>query len=294
MNVSAAAAVGAAVTVGACSPGSLPGSPSPILTGGGGGRYSGTIAYRRVAGSFAIDESAQSLTMSIVLSAEDQLAAEFDSTGGSRGSLAGRVTGALNDGTFLATLIISMPAETPAGALIGLTANVFRPRAAVTCAGRGEATGRLSGAEVTWTIDRITYDNCAGLVTSLDARANALSPIPQPAARASVVLTVLPGTSVPRGRCENGEDGFPFTVEVAERSGIGFTFDDTIVVEERRAGQVTSTRRLDNPFTTLGAGERRRHSACSPFPGTYQAFFSGRDARGNALRFASPIVTFGS
>ncbi|OFW48803.1 MAG: hypothetical protein A3G77_17795 [Acidobacteria bacterium RIFCSPLOWO2_12_FULL_68_19] len=287
MVAAAAATLGGA----ACSQGSLPGSPTPILVGGGGGRYGGTLSYRRIGGGFSIDESAQSLSMSLVLSAADQFAAQFETSGGSRGSLQGTIDGALNAGTFTATMLVSTPAETP-GAAGGLGGSVFGPRALVTCEGRGEATGRFSGIAVTWTIDSIRYDNCIGLVASSEAQATAISPIPQAGARATVVLTILPGTTVSRGRCENGTDGFPFTVEIAETSGVGLTLDDTIVVEERRAGQVVSTRHLDNPLTTLRAGEKRRHSACGPRPGTYQAFFSGRDANGNTIRFASPIVTF--
>ncbi|MBI4887923.1 MAG: hypothetical protein HY824_12585 [Acidobacteria bacterium] len=289
------AALAVALGAPACSPGSLPGSPTPIVVGGGGGRYGGTLSYRRVGGSFAINESPQSLGLSLVLSAADQFVAQFETSGGSRGSLQGTLHGALNSGTFTATALVSTPAESPDLALGGALLPAFRPRAAATCEGRGEATGRFAGPDLTWQIDAITYDNCAGLVTSSDAQATAISPIPQALpARATVVLTVFPGTSIPPGRCDNGSNGFPFTVEIAETSGVGLTFDDTIVIEERRGGQLASTRRVDNPLTSLQAGERRRHSACSPFAGTYQAFFTGRDARGNQIRFASPLVTFGS
>lgn len=276
----------------ACSPGSLPGSPSPILVGGGGGRYDGTLSYRRVGGAFAIDESRQSMSMSLVLSVADQFTAQVQTAGGSRGSLQGRLNGALNGGTFTATLLVSTPADTLGPGVAGAAPQVFRPRVAVTCEGRGEVTGTFAGPNVTWTVAAITYSNCTGLVTSLQAQATAVSPIPQaPLNRANVVVTIFPGTTVPRGTCPNGQSGFPFTVEIAETNGIGVTLDDTIVVEQRRGRQLVNVERVDNPFTTLPGGEKRRYSACSPFAGTYQAFFTGRDAKGNALRFSSPIIT---
>jgi len=45
------------------------------------------------------------------------------------------------------------------------------------------------------------------------------------------------------------------------------------------------------PFGTINGGTRRTYATCSPLAGTYQAFFSGTDARGNRVRVASPVVT---
>jgi hypothetical protein len=288
----------AAVSVASCSPGSLPGSPSPILTSGGGGRYDGTMSYRRLGGNVAIDESNQRMTMSLTLGASDQFTAQFDSSAGSRGSLQGRLNGALNSGTFQATILVTIPATGVASSIpFGLFA--FRPFADTgnTCEGRGEATGSFSGLNLTWTIGTITYSNCT-LLTSAQAAATAVSPIPQTqspgATRANVVITIFPSTTITRGSCPDGKSGFPFTVEIAETAGVAVTLDDTIIVEQRRGGQVVSTDREDNPFTTIAAGEKRRWSACSQDSGTYQAFFSGKDAHGNSMRFSSPLITFGN
>ena len=38
----------------ACSPGTLPGTPSALTVGGGGGRYNGTITTRRIGGMATI------------------------------------------------------------------------------------------------------------------------------------------------------------------------------------------------------------------------------------------------
>ncbi len=291
------AAALAAVSVASCSPGSLPGSPSPILSGGGGGRYDGTVSYRRLSGNTSIDESNQRMTMSLSLSASDQFTAQFNSSSGSRGSLQGRLNGALNNGTFQATILVSIPIA--GGTASSITSRPFRllPLAdsGPVCEGRGEATGSFNGLNFTWTIGTITYSNCA-LVTSSQAAATAVSPIPQaqPAgsARANVVITILPSTTLSRGTCPDGRSGYPFTVEIAETAGVAVTLDDTVIVEQRRGGQVVSVDREDNPFTSLAAGEKRRYSACNQDPGTYQAFFTGKDSHGNSIRFSSPLITF--
>jgi hypothetical protein len=64
------------------------------------------------------------------------------------------------------------------------------------------------------------------------------------------------------------------------------------VEEHRNFGGLTSNR-IDMPFTDMPAGGRRTYSACSPTPGTYQAFFSGKDVNGNLVRASSPVVTMG-
>ncbi len=291
---SVAVALAWAVSIAACSPGTLPGSPSRIEFGGGGGRYNGTISYQRTGGDFLINEAQQSMSLSLVLAAADQFTAQFQTSGGSAGSLQGLLSGALNNGTFEATLLVTQPADSPGASAGLLTQAIVRPRAVVTCDGRGQATGSFSGPDVAWVVGAVNYSNCR-LVTSSQARATATSPIPQiNTARATVVITILPGATVRPGTCENGARGYQFTIEVAETSGVAVTLDETITVEERRGGQAVSVRREDNPLTRLGAGERRRYSACSPssgLSGTYQAFFTGHDAHGNALRFSSPLVT---
>ena len=290
------AAALAAICVASCSPGSLPGSPSPILSGGGGGRYDGTVSYRRIGGNALIDESSQRMTMSLALSGADQFTAQFDSSGGSRGSVQGRLVGALNNGTFQATILVTVPI-TAGAAAIASAPFAFRPLADTgpVCEGRGEATGSFNGLNFTWTIGTITYSNCS-LVTSSQAAATAVSPIPQtqtPAAtRANVVITIYPGTTLSRGTCPDGKSGYAFTVEIAETAGVAVTLDDTVIVEERRGGQVVSAHREDYPFPSLGAGEKRRYSGCNQDPGTYQVFFTGKDARGNSIRFSSPLITF--
>lgn len=281
-----------AATALSCSPGSLPGlpgSPSPISVGGGGGRYDGTISYRRLGGAFVIDESQQRMALSLVLNATDQISGQF-TAGGSTGSLQGTVNGALNNGTFVATILVNVSAETPAVSAASALPT-FRPRADVTCEGRGEATGSLSGPNITWTIGAIEYTNCAGLRTSSQANATAVSPIPQRPSRANVVLTVYPGAIIRAGTCPNGTRGYPFSVEVAETAGIAVTFNDTIEVVERR-GSETITSNVDSPLTSLPAGGRRLYTACGTTVGTYQVFFTGTDANGNRLRVASPVITF--
>jgi hypothetical protein len=260
-----------------CSPGSLPGSPSRITSSGGGGRYDGTLTYRRLGGTVAIDESPRSLSMSIALgSVADQFTAQFQA-GASRGTLQGNLSGTLINGDFRGTVLVAVPAQAGSS----------------NCEGRGEASGRFAGANVTWTIDQITYTNC-DLRTSSQAAATAVSPIPGAASvRANLVVTVFPGTSIARGTCAGGATGFPFVVELAETAGIALTLDDRVIIEERRSSGVF-THVDENPITSLAAGERRQTVVCGPEAGTYQAFFSGTDARGNAIRTASPVVTLGT
>src|SRR6266571_1287792 len=69
----------AAACAASCSPGTLPGSPSTIVVGGGGGRYNGTITYRRLGGTFVLTESPQNLDLSIVLRQNDQITGRFQS-----------------------------------------------------------------------------------------------------------------------------------------------------------------------------------------------------------------------
>jgi hypothetical protein len=268
--------VGAAA---ACSPGTLPGSPSPIAIGGGGGRYNGTIVTRRVAGNYTLNELAQGLDLSLVLREGAQLTGRF--TGGENsGTVQGVLNGTLAGGTFQVTLLISTTARQ------GSTAS--------SCEGRGDITGTLSGRNLSWTGGTITYGNCPGLTVASDAQAVAVSPIPGPAgSRANVVITIAGGPAVARGTCGGGTTGFPFTVEIGESTGIGVTLDSTFTIEERRGFGAPSTTTLDVPFTELAGGSRRTYGVCSPSAGTYQAFFSGTDNNGNRIRVASPIVVMG-
>ena len=264
----------------ACSPGTLPGSPSPIVIGGGGGQYNGTIVTRRVAGNYTLNELTQALSLSMVLREGAQLAGRFDAAE-SNGTLQGVLSGNLASGTFQATVLISTQAR-----LGGTTASA--------CEGRGDITGTLSGRNLSWTGGTITYANCPGLTVSSDAQAVAVSPIPGSSGnRANVVITIAGGPTVARGTCSSGGSGFPFIVEIAESAGILVTFDSTFMIEERRGFGSASTTTLDTPFSELEGGERRSYSVCSPAAGTYQAFFSGVDENGNRVRVSSPIVVMG-
>jgi hypothetical protein len=259
-----------------CSPGTLPGTPSPIAVGGGGSRYNGTIITRRVAGNYTISELSQALDLSMVLREGAQLAGRFEA-GESTGTLQGLLVGSLSSGTFQATFLISTAAREG-----GTT-----PR---SCEGRGEITATMSGRNLSWAGGTITYGNCPGLTVTTEAQATAVSPIPAPlGSRANLVLTIQGGPVVNPGTCRSGETGFPFTVEIAESAGVGVTFDSTFVVEERRAGG-TSTSTLDMPFSRMEGGERRTYGVCSSAAGSYQAFFAATDDNGNRIRVATPLV----
>jgi hypothetical protein len=263
----------------ACSPGTLPGTPSELTVGGGGARYNGTITTRRVAGNFTLNEAGQALTLSLTLRGTDQINGRIDSAG-SFGTLTGTITGNLASGSFQATILI------PTAAQQGGTTTL--------CEGRGDVTGTLSGVNLTWTSPALTYDNCPGLTTSSQAQAVAVSPIPGAAVnRANVVISIVGGTRVAPGICPGGVPGFPFTVEIAETAGVNVTLDKTFTAEERRTTGTVSVTTVDMPFTDLLGGTRRTYGACSLVAGTYQAFISGIDAIGNRMRAASPLVALG-
>jgi hypothetical protein len=256
----------------------LPGSPSAITVGGGGARYNGSVVYRRIGGNFAISEASQTLNLSLVVRDSNQITGRFDSASGG-GTLAGTLVGDLAGGTFDATLLVLTLATQVSGQ--------------TSCEGRGQVIGTLSGQNLTWRVASITYDNCPGLTVTSDAQAVAVSPIPGAIGNsASVVISVLGGANVPRGTCEGGGAGYPFTVEMAETLGVDVTFDSTFIVEQRRNFGNVSSGVLDMPFTDLKGGSRRSYSVCNPVSGTYQAFFSGQDANGNRIRISSPVVTF--
>ena len=263
----------------ACSPGTLPGTPSAVTVGGGGARYNGTLTTRRLGGGYTINELAQTLTLSLTVRGTDQISGRIEASGNT-GTLTGTLTGNLATGSFQATMLISTSAQQ------GTTAT--------TCDGRGTVTGTLSGVNLTLTSTSVTYDNCPGLTTSSQAQAVAVSPIPgAPVNRANVIISIIGGTHVAAGTCAAGIPGFPFTVEIAETAGIDVTLDSQFVAEERRNNGVVSINTLDMPFTDLGGGTRRTYGACSLVAGTYQAFISGTDANGNRIRTASPLVSLG-
>lgn len=260
-----------------CSPGTLPGTPSPIASGGGGARYNGTITIRRVTGNYTLSEVSQVLDLSVVLRDGQQLAGRFNA-GDSSGTIQGLLIGSLSGGTFQATVLIQTPAR------VGGTT-------ATTCEGRGDITATLSGQVVSWSGGTIGYDNCPGLSTTSEARATAVSPIPAPlGSRANLVVTIAGGPIVAPGTCSNGSPGFPFTVEMSESGGVAVTFDETFVVEERRTNGTVATSTLDMPFSELKGGDRRTYGTCSGAAGSYQAFFSGTDANGNRIRVSTPLV----
>ena len=263
----------------ACSPGTLPGTPSELTVGGGGARYNGTITTRRVGGSYTINELAQALTLSLTLRGTDQISGRID-VAGNIGTLTGTLSGNLASGNFQATMLI------PTSAQQGATSTI--------CDGRGTVTGTLAGLNLTLTSSSVTYDNCPGLTTSAQAQAVAVSPIPGATPdRANVVISILGGTHVAAGICSAGIPGFPFTVEIAETAGINVTLDPTFVAEERHGSGALSVNALDMPFTDLPGGERRTYGVCSLVSGTYQAFISGTDGAGNRIHAASPLVSIG-
>lgn len=269
----------ALVTAAACAPGTLPSTPSLVTVGGGGGRYNGTITTRRVAGNFAIAEGTQGLSLSLTVRGADQITGRLES-GGTTGTLTGTLTGNLASGSFQATLLITTPATQGA--------------ATTACEGRGEVSGTLSGLNLVLTGNSVTYGNCPGLITSTQATAVAVSPVPGSTPnRANVVISVLGGAHVARGTCSSGVSGFPFTVEIAETNGINVTLDPTFIAEERHGGGGVTTSTVDMPFTDLGGGTRRTYDVCSLTAGTYQAFITGTDGAGNRITTASPLVTFG-
>jgi hypothetical protein len=269
----------ALVAATACSPGTLPGTPSALTVGGGGARYNGTLTMRRVGGNYTISELAQALTLSLTVRGADQITGRIDALTNT-GSLTGTLTGNLAVGSFQATMLVSTTAQQGA--------------ATTTCEGRGDVSGTLSGLNLTLTSTSVTYDNCPGLTTSSQAQAVAISPIPgAPINRANVVISIIGGTHIARGTCAGGIPGYPFTVEIAETTGINVTLDPTFVAEERRGGGGLSTSTQDMPFTDLPGGTRRTYDVCSPTTGTYQAFITGTDAGGTSIRTASPLVTLG-
>jgi hypothetical protein len=269
----------ALVAATACSPGTLPGTPSALTVGGGGARYNGTLTTRRIGGNYSISELAQALTLSLTVRGADQITGRIDAITNT-GSLTGTLTGSLALGSFQATMLVSTTAQQGA--------------ATTTCEGRGDVSGTLSGLNLTLTSTSVTYDNCPGLTTSSQAQAVAISPIPgAPINRANVVISIIGGAHVARGTCAGGIPGYPFTVEIAETTGVDVTLDPTFVAEERRGGGGVSTSTQDMPFTDLPGGTRRTYDVCSPTTGTYQAFITGTDAGGTRIRTASPLVTLG-
>jgi len=266
-----------AAAAAACSPGTLPGSPSPIAVGGGGGKYNGSITYRRLGGNYSITEASQALTLSLALRDVNQIIGHFE-TSESSGSVQGVLSGDMANGSFDATVLIVTDAR--------------QGGATSRCEGRGQVTGILSGLNLTWTGGTIAYDNCPGLTISSQAQAVAVSPIPDVSpTRASLVVTVLGGAIISRSTCPTGIAGYPFTVEMSETAGVNITFDAQLRIEERRNSGVVSSTTLDMPFGSITGGTRRTYAACSPLAGTYQAFFSGTDANGNRIRVGSPVIT---
>ena len=271
---------GVILVLAGCSPGTLPGTPTPVLVGGGGARYDGTVTVRRVGGNYTLNEALQRLSLALVMRGDGQISGRFDA-GGSSGTVSGNVQGNLAAGTMNATLLIVTPAQ--------------QGGTAMTCEGRGDVTAILSSVNLTWIANQIVYDNCPGLSTASQAQAFAVSPIPGTlgsSARANLVISVVEGITIRRSTCADGAAGYPFTVEITETAGVNISFDPTFVVEERPNFGAVFTTVHDVPFTGMDGGSKRSYATCSRAPGTYQAFFSGTDAGANRLRAASPLVTF--
>ncbi len=276
------ALAGLAFVLGAgCSPGALPGVPSPITVAGGGARYAGSIIITRVSGPYTLPAGAQPLNLSVVVRDEAQMTGRFDA-GPSSGTVQGVLNGTLSGGTFAATFLISTPATASGGA-------------ASACEGRGDINVTIGDGTLFWSGGTVVYDNCPGLTVSTSAQATAQSPIPGSfGSRGNVILAIPGGAVVAPGTCPSGGAGYPFTVEMIETSGVTITFEDQFIVEERRNFAAVARSTFDMPFTELGGGQRRTYDVCSSAPGTYQAFFSGTDANGNRVRVASPLATFGA
>jgi hypothetical protein len=269
----------ALVIAAACSPGTLPGSPSLVTTGGGGARYNGTLTTRRIGGTFTIVETPQTLSLSLTLRTPDQITGRLD-VGGNAGTLAGSISGNLASGSFQATMLISTPAQ--------------QGTVTTICEGRGNVAGTLAGLNLVINAASVTYDNCPGLTTSSSGQGLAVSPVPGSTPnRANVVISIIGGTRVALSSCASGVPGYPFVVEISETNGINVTLDATFVAEERRASGGMSVDMFDMPFTDLPGGTRRTYYVCTPSAGTYQAFISGTDASGTRIRVASPLVTLG-
>lgn len=270
-----AAAALAATTLG-CSRGSLPGSPSPMGSVGGAARYDGTLTYTRVSGGFQINAGVRRLDLSIVLGTGDGLSGHFQA-GDTSGSVQAALDGTMSAGHFEGTILITTPAA--AGG------------ASTRCEGAGRVSGDFSGRNVSWRASDVTYDNCPGLVVGSEAQATAISPVPGTINSANVVVSVLPSTSVRASACPAGGSGWPFTVIAAENAGVDVRLDTTFIVEERPVTGPATRSTVNTPFTTLTGGAQREYRVCAPTAGTYQAFFSGNDSRGNRVRFATPLVT---
>jgi hypothetical protein len=264
----------AAVAAAACSPGTLPGSPTPF-TPGGGGRYSGTMTIGRAAGP-PFNTSARPLDLSLVVGPSDQLSGQF-TAGDATGSITATLSGTLSAGSFTGAILMSLPI-----AQAGVS----------TCEGIQSVTGTFSGRDVTFALAPGTvmgFNNCSGLLATVTSAATATSPVPGSLGnKAHLVASVAPGTNIPEGSCD-GAPGYAFTVTLAELSGVAITFDDTYRVE--RFNQPPTT--LAMPLSEIAAGGRRTLSICSASTGFYQAVFTGHDANGNGVVAASPVVTMG-
>jgi hypothetical protein len=229
-----------------------------------------------VSGGFQLDAAARKLDLSIVLGTGDQLSGRF-AAGDTTGTLLASLDGTMSSGHFQGTILVSTPA-TAGGA-------------SAVCDGQGQVSGAFSGRNVSWIASDIRYDNCPGLLVGSQAQATAVSPVPGGFdGGANVGVSVLPGTTVRAGRCPAGGSGWAFTVVVAENGGIDVRLDRTFAVEQRPPAGAATRTTFDTPFAVLAGGARREYEVCAPLPGTYQAYFSGTDARGNRVRFATPVV----
>ena len=267
------------VAAAACSPGTLPGSPSLVTVGGGGARYNGSLTTRRVGGGYTIAETPQALTLSLTIRTPDQITGRLD-VGGNTGTLAGSISGNLASGSFQATMLVSTTAQQGAATTI--------------CEGRGNVVGTLAGLNLVINAASVTDDNCPGLMTSSSGQGLAVSPVPGSTPnRATVLMSIIGGTHVALGICASGAAGYPFVVEISETNGVNVALDATFVAEERRASGGLSVNSFDMPFTDLPGGTRRSYYVCAASTGTYQAFISGTDAGGTRIRVASPLVTLG-
>ena len=263
-----------ALAIASCSPGTLPGSPTPF-TPGGGARYSGTMTIARVAGSQSFGTGQRPLDLSLVLGPMNQLTGQF-AAGDAVGSLTAELSGSLTTGTFVGQILISLP--------------VTQAGAAVTCDGIQDVEGTFSGGSVTFAASfPLGYRVCPGLLTTVSAAATAISPVPGAIGnRANVIVTVSPGTTIAEGTCESGV-GYGFTITLVETAGVAVTFDADYRLIQFDEPIVD----VSMPVTGIGGGGRRSFTVCRASAGLFQAVFRGRDDNGNTVLAASPVLTVG-
>ena len=260
----------ATLAISGCSPGTLPGSPTPF-TPGGGARYTGTMTIGRLAGT-PFNTGQRPLDLALVLGPGDQLAGQF-SAADAVGSITTTLTGSMTSGTFTGQILLSLP--------VGGT----------TCDGIQDVEGTFNGSSLTMsTPTPFGYPNCPGVFTTVSAAATAASPVPGVIGnRANLIVTVTPGTAISDNSCENGA-GFGFTITLVETSGVEAEFESEYLVIPFDEPAVETSM----PISKIAAGGRQSFGICRPSAGFFQAVFRARDVHGNRVLAMSPVLTLGT